>query len=60
MFCIVAKIGIFSSSDNKNDESKKEADISLNKSEINFKSIGTKIYICKMFKISFCITFLGL
>lgn len=37
MVCIAAKIGVFSSSDDGDDESVEEADVSSNKSEISSK-----------------------
>ena len=59
MVCMAAKIDVFSSSDHEDNESVKEADILSNKSEISSESMEAKIYTCKMFKTSFCITFLG-
>ena len=58
MMCMITKIGVFSLSDNQNDEFIKKTDILSNKSEMSFKSIRAKIYIYKIFKSSFCITFL--
>lgn len=50
MVQMVAKIGIFLLSDDKDDKSIKKADVLLNKSGICFKSIKAKIYMCKIFK----------
>lgn len=59
MVSMVAKLGVFSLSDDKDDESVEEADVSSNKSEISSESIRAKMYACKMFKTSFHITFSG-
>lgn len=54
---MITKIGVFLSSNNEDNKCIKKADVLLNKFEISSEKIKAKIYICKIFKISFYIIF---
>lgn len=56
---MAAKIGVFSLSDDENDEFVEKADVLSNESEISSENIRAKMYAYKILKISFYITFSG-